>query len=376
MAISLPGTYDNTDLGSASGVATGMDVTASTLAVVAKNNNFMYGRYVGPVCQAVFGDGPRGPSTYAYNAVTETWAQTKVQGTYEDLVAFPLPADRSQRGYQVHIWAEHTGDGATSDGHIKLRIAGSDVHTFTVTKTSSAAQHSATFDNPTASDADLVVQCDNYYIRIWAVSVTRQRFDNTTITDDSPIPGPFYWMQTGRLVTSQPLTDEWVNRGLDNPAKIVATQLHSLACVNMPIKNGTTIQPASGTTAAEYEADTQYPWGLTGIDADSNQAPVFAVPFVVRYAQTVTVYSHLRGPAGTTLRIIFTPNVKATGFAKNATTLPSAGSTYSWTKTTVELTAGAYFCMGYFDKSIATTDKARLYSLSIVGGEPLANVTQ
>ena len=354
MTIALPQYYNNTDIGLAGGVAQGKEVLASALETIADNNNWMYGRYVGPLAHAFFGDGIRGRSQYTGPSTIQ------YEDDDEDLAVFAIPGDRAQRGYRVYVYAEHT-DGTKDAGKIKIQINGTVAQTITVTAGASAQVWSAAVTNPTTGDQDLVIQNSSYYTRVFSVAVTRERLDNQTVADTLGNALPFYFMRkSGVLAATEPLTDEWINRGLNNTRNILHNQRHSLACITTPIKNETTI------AAGEYEASSVYPWGDAGADGSTNVVPkALMFPLLVKHRQTITVKASFRAVAGVTMRLELSPNVTFCTLSPTLSALPTTGTAYTFATASAQVEPGAYLAAIYFDA--AATRTAWLYSLSIWG---------
>ncbi len=363
MTVMIPQYYDNTDLFSSGGVALGMKIKPAALQTLANNNNFMWGRFTGPLGHAVFGDAPRGKWT-----VDGFGVPTYAQGDFEDLALFLVPGDPGQRQFTVNIWCEHTGGAGTDDGTIRIQIDGATAGTITIPKTTSGTSYAVTVDNPGTGNQAFMIQVDSYYVKTYGISVTRARYDNTTLSDPLQVAAretPFHFMQTTNMSSTEPLTDEWVNRGLNNPAQIVSAQRHTLACLSMPIKNETIIN-AGGDY---YEQNAVYPYTESaGKDSDDNQAPAAVIPLTVRYPQTVTILSCLRGEVGVSIRLELSANVTVSGIDPDFSGAPTTGATYPMTATTVALTAGVYQAYVYLDSSTGTGKSGRIYALSIVGG--------
>jgi|6_EtaG_2_1085325.scaffolds.fasta_scaffold00959_9 hypothetical protein len=357
MTITLPNTYDNTELYAAGGVAAGKPIGPTPIQTIANNNNFMYKYFRGPVAHCIFGDKPAGAQT-GITLWTDVW---------EDLAVFVLPGDVSSRPLQMLIEYAHT-EASSLPGYYRILSQGSVLETLGPITAGSLGTATINFDAPSTSTRDLVLQVKNYYMKTASVLVYRRTMEDSDTA--AAKADPFFWMipTTDRLGSGEPLTDELLNRGTNNINNMVAAQRHALACVTMPIKSETTIwDPPSHV---EYLQNSAYPIGKAGTPpADPKiQLPYSIFQFTVRYEQTVSVFSYFRAESPVTLNVQLSGNVGITGISPNIAAVPTTGQTYSFTENQVFLEKGSYLAKVYFDDPTGAYSKvSRLYNLTIVG---------
>tara|TARA_Y100001963_G_scaffold137027_1_gene200301 strand:+ start:1715 stop:2794 length:1080 start_codon:yes stop_codon:yes gene_type:complete len=359
MTVDIPSGYTATSLHEGKGVASGKPILHSPMIDIAKNNNFMIGRYNGPLAHCVFGDGPRGASTAADPGTGET-------GITEDLCVFLLPGDKGKRPYTAFIWCSNSD--ASYSGTIALRIGGTQVASVTLAAGATTQLKEVSFSNPVATTSDLVLQTDRYGIRVYSVSVVRQRYDGSTGHSDAPTEAPLYFMQDGttRLSATEPLTDEWLNRPMNNANNIVKTQRHAAAVLAMPIKNGTLNSDDTEWTGAA----TSYPWTTAAgwVGGQTVQPPIAVFTWHNRFAQTVSIFTCLRAPSDIRLRIELEENTIIHGINPNYTSVPPVGSTYAFTETKRFVEKGVYTAKLFLDQS-TPGGTGKLYAMSIITEE-------
>ena len=379
--IKIPEGYSASDLGVSGGVAIGKPIIPGAITTLCENNEFMWGRFSGPIAGCVFegvDNGPGGIETgYPNSPFTIKDQQAMEVGSwdwtinapvgvavFEDVCVWRIPADPEARpliltmiiqpglagGEISYGWAGETKTVVVEAG---VAVAEEQLirRQFEVTRPDGAER---TFVIAAAgpNNASGVV----FGIGFHSALMTRKTYQDAGLADDAPIASGFRHARSDsfpgggpdsrRVKSTEPVTDELLNRLVDNPRILVESTPMTLLHVSAPVLNL--------TSDADYTDDVHrgHAYGGAGAGSDGVVHPVATLPLFSAYRQTVKVIANWIGGADSTLRCYLSSDAMV-ALAPSANTR-QVGSAYvggdvTWVSDTVEIDAGVHHCKIFVD---------------------------
>ena len=204
MTVTIPGSYDSTDINSEGGVLFGVPIQYGGLRTIANNHNFIGGAYAPAV------------GTYVNAAGVGTAATSG--GTFHNITGITVPAQADGRGLTCKFQAQNTSSVAQT---IKLKCGVTSGATVAIPATTGFVSYVATVSASPGSLSVCAIQCnsstetahDTVQVRnaVWSWT------PKTGTASDSPTASGFVWGHTGDHLSTEPLTVEQYNRFRGGP---------------------------------------------------------------------------------------------------------------------------------------------------------------
>ncbi len=379
--IKIPDGYASSELGASGGVAIGKPIAPAAIKTVCENNEFMWGRFSGPLAASVFEGTNEYGSAFLFNqSFVELlehydpftrkdqnpiqvgfWDIVAEESEFEDVCVWRVPPDPEARplilsmivspgafgGDVSYGWAGEaktvaalTGTGSTFPpppaDYVQARqyeVARPDgaERTFIIAGrggVSGIGFHSALLTRKTYQDAGNAIDTPT------GSGFRHARVDNSTSGSDPR-----------RIKATEPLTDELLNRLVDNPRILVESTPMTLRHVSAPVLN-----QSSDTHYAEA-VHKGHAYGGAGIAADGIQQPVASLPLFSAYRQSVRVVAYWIGGADSTLRCYLSSDARV-DLAPSANSRPTSadvGEDVNWVEASTEIDAGIHHFKAFVD---------------------------
>ena len=349
--VTIPDTYSAIDLGASGGIGAGKAIIPGALQTLSNNSMFMWGRFNGPVCSALF-DGGAG--------VSDGISVSTADGVYEDLIIWRVPPDTEKRDLILNAVISTGTDTKT----LTAGWAGETKVSHSVdTDTNNGQAIQMVIPNPSATEKTFLIAGEDG-LKLHSACLTRKTYTNTAVSDEPTASGVSHF-RTSRLASTEPLTDELLNRLITNPRTLVRSAPMSMACVTAPYLNR--------TGEADYATEVQagHAYGGAGANSDGYQDPVTGFPLFVSHKTEVAIRAFWVGASGSTLRLNLTDNVEVI-LTPSLTSRPvgssHVGADVTWSTATATLEKGIHNARGYVDGT--HSNKFYLYNLQMWPVEP------
>jgi hypothetical protein len=204
MTVTIPGTYNSTDINSEGGILFGVPIQYTGLRIIANNHNFIGASYA--------------PAVGTYVNAHGVGTQATSGSTFHNITGITVPAQVGGRGLTCKFEAQNTSSVSQT---IRLKCGVGTGATVTIPGSSGFAPYTATISATPTALAVCALQCnsstetahDTVQVRSAVWSWTPQ----TGTISDSPTAEGFVWGQTGDHLSTEPLTVEQYNRFRGGP---------------------------------------------------------------------------------------------------------------------------------------------------------------
>ena len=379
--IKIPDGYASSELGASGGVAIGKPIAPAAIKTVCENNEFMWGRFSGPLAASVFegthehncGTGgmqsgyPDTPLTIKDQnpILVGAWDHVADVPVWEDVCVWRVPADPEARplilsmivtpglagGAFSYGWAGQSktviteAAAAISDPYVQARQ-------YEVARPDGAER---TFLIAGAGKGTYSGTSVLFGIGFHSALLTRKTYQHSGTAIDTPTGSGFRHARVDnwpsgsdprRIKATEPLTDELLNRLVDNPRILVESTPMTLLHVSAPV--------LQGHSDSQYEISVHkgHAYGGAGIAADGIQQPVASLPLFSAYRQNVRVVAYWIGGADSTLRCYLSSAARV-DLAPSLNSRPSSpsdvGSEVTWVEASTEIDAGIHHFKAFVD---------------------------